>query len=123
MHTTITFKTHDSSVVSTASLTDHLLSSILAAENLGDCIEWLDRNGICVTRPVQLEEERSGKSDVIINKSASKDESSATVVNIKATEEAQLYEALLHASTCGYFLIAMVLLDACADPTFGEHGG
>lgn len=88
---------------------------LLTAANLGDYVDWLDKNGVCERQ--MLPEEQSA-----VETSLQSDEERVNE-SAEGLEAYGLFQALLQATSSGSENIAMALLDVGADPNLGESAG
>jgi acyl-CoA synthetase (AMP-forming)/AMP-acid ligase II/ankyrin repeat protein len=94
---------------------------LLKSRNLGEYVDWLNKNGIGETNhdrdSREINQNDVDPDPLQINASGGQGDLPSS------SEEAQVYNALLEATMRGQDSIAIGLLDLGVDPNFGAHGG
>jgi acyl-coenzyme A synthetase/AMP-(fatty) acid ligase/ankyrin repeat protein len=86
----------------------------LRAENLGQYVDWLDRNGVCTATSDDVTASEHGDTTLAVQ--------SGGLVHPHNPNPG--YSALLHATAAGFSVLAVALLQQCGvDPNHGQHEG
>jgi acyl-CoA synthetase (AMP-forming)/AMP-acid ligase II len=102
---------------------------LIRARNLGDFVDLLDLKNLC--QPKGYVVPSQGNESTVCHQSAKDSPHSLPTAFLSMEEfddeksqlESDLFEALMQALTSGQSSVAMALLDAGANPSFGDHGG